>query len=152
MSGATVRAVCQSEERTEPKLDIGTGQLRAEWGLIGDSHAGLPRKDRWQISLLAWEDVLAMNERHGVEAVPGSFAENLSTQGLETAKLKVGDRLQIGEHVILEVEQLGKPLAIAHTFSYHGHSLLPTKGIFCGVLVGGSVATGDKVVVLETSG
>ena len=43
MSEATVLAVCRSEQRADPKVDVGQGQLQADWGLIGDSHAG-PRK------------------------------------------------------------------------------------------------------------
>jgi len=151
MGAARIIAVCQSERRTDSKVDIGQGELQANWGLVGDSHAGLPRPGRWQVGLLAWEGVERANQEHGLDAVPGSFAENLTTQGLDTLRLRVGDRLKIGGQVVLEVEQLGKPPGIAHTFSYRGHSLLPTEGIFCGVVVGGMVATGDEVVVLPST-
>jgi MOSC domain-containing protein YiiM len=148
MNKAVVKAVCRSEERTEPKKDVGRGELRAGWGLVGDSHAGPPRSGRWQISVLAWECVEQLNREAGMEAVPGCFAENLTTEGLDTATLQVGDRMQIGEQVVLCVEQLGKPPDIAHTYGFQGHSLLPTHGIFCGVLSGGTVAAGDTIVVL----
>ncbi len=39
---------------------------------------------RWEISLLAWENVERLNQEHDLGAVPGSFAENLTTQGLDT--------------------------------------------------------------------
>ena len=143
---AKVKAVCRSEKRVEPKTDVGRGELRAGWGLAGDSHAGPPRPGRWQISLLAWEDVEELNRAFNLDAVPGSFAENLTTEGLDTASLKVGDKIAIGR-AILVVEQLGKPPEIAHTYSYQGHSLLPTKGVFCGVLVGGAIANGDPLAV-----
>jgi MOSC domain-containing protein YiiM len=148
MNTAVVKAVCRSEERSEPKKNVGRGELRAGWGLIGDSHAGPPRSGRWQISVLAWEYVERLYRDAGVEAVPGSFAENLTTEGLDTATLQVGDRLQIGEQVVLSVEQLGKPPDIAHTYSFQGHSLLPTHGVFCAVLSGGIVAAGDTIVIL----
>jgi MOSC domain-containing protein YiiM len=151
MGEMRIKAVCRSEERTEPKEDVGRGELRAGWGLVGDSHAGPPRPGRWQISLLAWEDVERTNREHGLGAVPGSFAENLTTEGLDASRLKVGDRLQIGKQVVLQVEQLGKPAAIAHTYSFHGHSLLPAMGVFCGVAVGGTVKAGDEIVVLPKS-
>jgi MOSC domain-containing protein YiiM len=115
--------------------------------LVGDSHGGPPRPGRWQISLLAWEDVTRANREHGLNAVPGSFAENLTTEGLDTASLKVGDRLKIGNEVVLEVEQLGKPPEIAHTYNFQGHSLLPTVGVFCRVVVGGMVSAGDVIVI-----
>jgi len=148
MTNARLMAVCRSARRTDPKRNVGQGELRAGWGLEGDSHAGPPRPGRWQISLLSWETVERLNREKGIKAVPGSFAENLTTRGLDTSQLKVGDRLQIGDQVILEVEQLGKPPEIAHTFSFQGYSLLPTEGIFCGVVVGGPVAVGDEVTVL----
>lgn len=148
MNKAVVKAVCRSEERTEPKKDVGWGELRAGWGLVGDSHAGPPRSGRWQVSVLAWECVKRLNREAGVEAEPGSFAENLTAEGLDTAALQVGDRLQIGEQVVLCVEQLGKPPDIAHTYSFQGYSLLPTYGIFCAVLSGGTVAAGDPIVIL----
>ena len=145
---ARIKAVCRSDERTQPKVNVGQGELRAGWGLVGDSHAGPPRPGRWQISLLAWEDVERLNRERGLSAVPGSFAENLTTEGLDTSRLKGGDRLQIGEQVILEVEQLGKPPEIAHTFSFQGHSLLPTVGVFCRVVASGMVCVGDKIAFL----
>jgi len=150
MTRAHVKAVCRSERRTDPKLDVGRGELRAGWGLVGDSHAGPPRPGRWQVSLLAWEDVAALNRERGLEAVPGSFAENLSTQGLDTSGLAVGDRLRIGERVVLEVEQLGKPPDIAHTYNFGGYSLLPSKGVFCAVIAGGAVSAGDEICVLSS--
>ncbi len=39
--------------------------------------------------------------------------------------------------------------SIAHTFNFQGYSLLPTQGVFCGVLVGGSVTVGDRIRVLS---
>jgi MOSC domain-containing protein YiiM len=148
MNKAVVKAVCRSDKRSEPKTDVGRGDLRAGWGLVGDSHSGPPRSGRWQISLLAWEPVHQLNRERGVTAVPGSFAENLTTEGLDKARLHIGDRLQIGEQVVLEVEQLGKPPDIAHTYSFQGYSLLPMEGIFCNVVTGGTVAAGDAIVVL----
>lgn len=140
-----IKAVCRSDDRNEPKIDVGCGELRVGWGLRGDSHAGPSHPGRWQISLLAWEDVERASRAWGIQAAPGSFAENLSTEGLDTATLQVGDQLQIGDEVMLEVEQLGKPPEISHSYSFQGHSLLPTKGIFCGVVAGGTVAVGDKI-------
>ena len=147
MAKARIIAVCRSDERTDPKVDVGQGELRVGWGLVGDSHAGPPQPGRWQVSVLAWEDVERLNREQALRAVPGSFAENLTTEGLDTSGLRVGDRLKIGDQAVLEVEQLGKPSEIAHTYSFQGHSLLPTVGIFCGVVAGGMVAAGDEITV-----
>lgn len=149
MTQSRVKAVCASAQRTEPKVSVGQGEFRAGWGLVGDSHAGPPVANRWQIAVLALEDTERLNREKNLDAVPGSFAENLSTVGLDTSALRVGDRLRIGAEVVLEVEQLGKPPEIAHTFSFKGFSLLPTKGVFCGIVTGGWVKEGDSIVVVK---
>ena len=145
MEKPTLIAVCRSRQRSDPKTDVGEGELQPGWGLVDDSHAGPARPGRWEISLLAWENVERLNQELDLGAVPGSFAENLSTRGLDTSRLHVGDRLRIGEQILLEVEQLGKPPEIAHSYSFHGHSLLPTVGVFCRVVVGGVVRSGDPI-------
>ncbi len=147
MDTPTVIAVCRSRQRSDPKRDVGEGELQAGWGLVGDAHAGPPRPGRWEISLLAWEDVARLNQEQGLDAAPGSFAENLTTQGLDTGALRVGDRLRIGAQAVLEVQARGKPPEVAHTYSFHGHSLLPRVGLFCRVVSGGRVRHGDPVQV-----
>jgi hypothetical protein len=165
---AHIVAVCRSEQRMEPKVDIGQGELRQDHGLVGDSHAGLsppfdspstlrpgsgqaPLRTRLrtprQVSLLALESIERANQEHGIEAGPGSFAENLTTQGLDLLSLKVGDRLRVGE-ALLEVVQLGKPPGVAHAYHFHGVSVLPSEGVFCRVVEGGWVRRGNEIVRL----
>ena len=138
-------AVCRSDERTDPKQDVGAGELRAGHGLVGDSHAGLGVR---QVSLLAIESIERANREHNIAARPGSFAENLTTEGLDLLALQIGDRLRVGT-ALLEVEQIGKPLSAAHTYNFAGVSILPHEGIFCRVVEGGRVATGDAIVIGE---
>jgi MOSC domain-containing protein YiiM len=142
---ARVVAVCRSEQRTEPKVDIGRGELRQDYGLVGDSHAGLSQR---QVSLLALESIERANQEHGIDAGPGSFAENLTTQNLDLLSLKVGHRLRVGE-ALLEVVQIGKPPEVSHTYQFHGVSLLPTEGVFCRVVEGGWVCRGDEIAHLS---
>lgn len=77
--------------------------------------------------------------------VPGSFAENLTTEGFDLSKLNIGDRLKVGE-TLLEVSQIGKE---CHTrcevFRQSGECIMPQKGIFTRVIKGGKVKTGDAV-------
>jgi MOSC domain-containing protein YiiM len=138
---AHIVAVCRSEQRMEPKVDIGQGELRQGHGLVGDSHAGLSQR---QVSLLALESIERANRAQGIEAVPGSFAENLTTQGLDLLSLKVGDRLRVGE-ALLEVVQIGKPPEVAHAYHFQGVSVLPTEGVFCRVVEGGWVRRGNEI-------
>jgi len=40
------------------------------------------------------------------------------------------------------VVQIGKPPQVAHTYNFHGVSLLPTDGVFYRVVEGGWVCAG----------
>jgi MOSC domain-containing protein YiiM len=144
---AHVVAVCQSWQRTDPKVDVGEGELRAGHGLVGDAHAGLSER---QVSLLAIGSIERANREHGITAAPGSFAENLTTVGLDLGALKVGDRLRAGEAELVVV-QLGKPPGVAHTYHYQGVSILPREGVFCRVVRSGRVRRGDEIVVISSS-
>lgn len=141
---AIVVAVCASQQRGDPKVDVGAGELRANYGLVGDSHAGYSERE---ISLLAIESIEQVNREHNIGAVPGSFAENLTVQGLDLMTLRVGDRLLVGP-AMLEVVQIGKPPEIAHTYNFHGVSVLPRQGVFCRVLREGRVSRGDLVEIV----
>lgn len=137
-------AVSRSTERTDPKTPLDAGELIAGYGLAGDAHAGLSERE---ISLVAIESIEAANHRYGIQAGPGSFADNLTTEGLDTGTLRLGDRLRVGP-ALLEVVQLGKPRTAAHTYNYQGVSILPDVGAFCRVIEGGRVVPGDTVEVL----
>jgi len=141
---AHIVAVCRSQRRTDPKEDIGAGELRAGYGLVGDAHAGLSKRE---VSLLTLESIERVKREHGIAAGPGSFAENLTTQGMDLLSLRVGDRLRVGQ-ALLEVVQMGKPPSAAHTYNFQGLSLLPTEGIFCRVLKGGRVKRSDEITLV----
>lgn len=140
--GGTVIAVCISAERGKAKHDVGEGYFEKDLGLVGDGHAGSPR----QVSVLMGESVARFTREHGLEPKPGDFAENILTRGIDFKGLKPGARLQVGEGV-LEVVQIGKEVK-PHHYSFHGFRLLPTEGLFCRVVEGGKVKTGDPVRVL----
>lgn len=141
---ARVVAVCASQRRSDPKVDIGSGELQAGYGLVGDAHAGVSERE---VSLLGLESILRANAEHGIQAGPGSFAENLTIEGMDLLSLRVGDRLRVGP-ALLEVVQIGKPLSAAHTYNFQGVSILPKEGVFCRVLEGGIVSRGDPVEVI----
>jgi MOSC domain-containing protein YiiM len=143
MKGKVV-AVCTSERKGVPKTDVGSGQLRVDWGLVGDAHAGDWHR---QVSLLALESIAKMQAK-GLDVEPGSFAENITTKGLELYTLPVGTRMRLGT-ALVEVTQIGK---VCHDRCaiYHlaGDCVMPREGIFVKVLEPGEVAAGDQVKVL----
>lgn len=134
-------AVCTSPEKGMIKHDVREGLLLEELGIEGDAHAGFMHR---QVSLIAVEDIRTMMEKLP-DLVPGSFAENLTTEGFDLSALKIGDRLKVGE-TILEVSQIGKE---CHTkcevFRKTGDCIMPKKGIFTRVIKGGKVKTGDTI-------
>jgi len=138
-------AVCMSENKGERKHVIPKGELRAEHGLVGDSHAGTGR----QVSLLADESIEKMRVE-GLAFKPGDFAENLTISGIELYTLPVGARLRVGPDALLEVTQIGKTChADCEIMRLAGRCIMPTEGIFARVLIGGKVKAGDRIEVLE---
>ncbi len=138
-----VVAVSVSGKRTDPKSPQAEIQLRAGYGVEDDSHAGLSQRE---VSLLGIEAVEELNRASGIEAGPGAFAENITTRGVDLVSLPIGARLTIGD-AVLELVEIGKPPDAAHTYSFKGHTLLPTKGIFCRVLRDGRVVPGQAIMV-----
>ena len=130
-----------SEQKGEKKRNIGSCFLLKGRGLEGDAHAGFMHR---QVSLISIEDIRTMMDKLP-DLIPGSFAENLTTEGFDLSVLKIGDRLRVGE-TVLEVSQIGKE---CHTkcevFKKTGDCIMPQKGIFTRVIRGGRVKTGDTV-------
>ena len=87
---------------------------------------------------------------------PGTFGENLTVTGLESARLSIGDRLQIGE-TVLEVSAGRIPCStlsrrmrdvkFAATFRD-----AERPGVYCRVINPGTAGTGDEVRVLPFAG
>ena len=141
-----VVGVCLSHHRQAPKKNIGQGMLKEGWGLEGDSHAGTER----QVSLLASEDISKACKKRSIKALPGAFAENITTRDIDMTRTAVGQRIRVG-NATLQVVAVGKDPSEPHTYAYCGISLLPKKGIFTRVVTGGSVSVGDSIEVISLS-
>ena len=140
-----VMAVCTSDRKGVPKKNVGSGVLRVDWGIEGDAHA-----DNWhrQVSLLAMESIDKMRAK-GLNVRPGSFAENITTQGLVLHTLPVGTRMRLGTSLV-EVTQIGKICHDKCAIYYQaGDCVMPREGIFVKVLTAGAVSVGDAVEILE---
>lgn len=143
-STGRVIGVCVSKRRSDPKENVGRGFIRKGLGLVGDSHAGTEK----EISLLAGEAIEALCERTGIVASPGSFAENITTEGLAVKRVPIGAEIQLGA-AMLKVIGIGKDPSAPHTYTFQGYSLLREEGIFCKVTKSGWVQMGDEVKIVR---
>ena len=135
---AHVEAVCLSHKKGIVKKEQDKVTLRENWGIEGDAHAGDWHR---QVSLLAGESIDNVKE-----ILPtlknGAFAENIITRGFDLNLVKIGDRLQIGDMVVLEITQIGKEChnsgcAIKKAT---GDCIMPKEGIFSRVIQGGEIS------------
>lgn len=140
-----VEAVCVSLKKGIIKKPVAEVELKENWGISDDAHAGDWHR---QVSLLAGESIDRVKEQlpqigHGV------FAENIVTRGVDLAGLKIGDRLLVGDQVELEITQIGKEChnqgcAIKKAT---GDCIMPREGIFSRVIKGGKVKAGLSIEV-----
>lgn len=135
-----VVSVNSSEVRGVRKTPIEEGTFKAGFGLVGDGHASSDTHK--QISLAGVESYQRLEEAEGLKLSPGSFAENITTEGVVLFELEVGAKLVIGE-VVLEITQIGKK---KHSVPFR--TMLPTEGIFAIVLKEGIIKKGDEITLM----
>ena len=143
---AHVEAVCLSHKKGIVKKEQDKVVVRESWGIEGDAHAGDWHR---QVSLLAGESIDGVKE-----VLPtlkkGAFAENIITRGIDLNRLRKGDRLEIGDEVILEITQIGKEChnsgcAIKKAT---GDCIMPREGIFAQVIKGGTLTKEQEIRVV----
>ena len=117
------------------------------WGMAcRETHAG-----DWHrmVSLLGLESYDKMKNEAGERLAQGSFAENITTEGIVLYELPVGTVLQIGE-TVHEVTQIGKK---CHTGcqikSLVGDCVMPREGIFTKLLSSGTIREGDPIRIIK---
>ena len=139
-----VKAVCTSSVKGIQKTETASVELRPDWGIESDAHAG-----KWhrQVSLLGYERIREFNER-GADVGNGAFGENIIVEGFDLKSLPIGTRLKSGD-VVLELTQIGKECH-AHCAIYHkmGDCIMPREGVFCKVVEGGMLKPGDPIEVI----
>jgi len=139
-----IKAISISEHKGMAKSNVPEAELKADFGLIGDAHAGSPR----QVSLLAFESIDQFREK-GLDVSPGDFAENITIEGMDLSRLAVGSRLRVAQ-AQLEVTQLGKKChGRCRIYEKVGDCIMPVQGVFARVVVGGIIRVGDFVEVLD---
>jgi len=146
---AQVVSVNISEKKGTVKKTVEKAFLIEDFGLQGDAHGGPGKR---QVSLLALESVekskAQAKDPNRVKGIcEGSFAENITTTGIELYTLPVGTVLKIGD-AELEITQIGKECHTGCEISKTvGKCIMPTEGIFAKVVKGGEIKAGDIISI-----
>lgn len=141
---ARVISVNVSKDKGEKKRNVEQCLLVKDMGLKDDAHAGFMHR---QVSLLARESIEKIRKM-GLNVVPGDFAENLTTEGIDLPCLPIGTKLLVGDSIVLRVTQIGKEChAQCAIFQQVGDCVMPREGIFAEVLTEGKVKVGDIIRV-----
>ncbi len=120
--------------------------FKLDHGIEGDAHAGDWHR---QVSMLGIESFARMEMTNG-ELPMGSFAENLTTEGIELFTLPIGTKFRIGKEVLLEMTQIGKKCHTGCAISQLvGKCVMPQEGIFTIVLEEGIIYPGDEIVIVD---
>ncbi len=141
---AKVVSINISEKKGTVKTPVTKCTLVEEHGIEGDAHAG-----KWhrQVSLLANESI-EKAKALGLTLDFGSFAENITTEGICLYELPVGTKLKIGE-TVHEVSQIGK---VCHDMCAIGKAIgdcvMPKEGIFTKVIKGGEIKIDDIIEIM----
>ena len=128
--------------RKKPMLEVQQAEAVTNFGLKGDRHA-LADSSR-QILLIEKEilDTLRLK--------PGEVKENITTTGVELMKLTYGDKLRIGNDVMLEMTSACSP---CNRMDEIRQGLLQEvagrRGMLARVVHGGIVFQGDSVSVIK---
>lgn len=140
-----IKAVCTSDVKGVQKTEVPSVELRAEWGIDGDAHAGAWHR---QVSLLPFEKIEDFKSK-GAQVSNGSFGENLIVEGFDLRSLPIGTLFRCND-VVLELTQIGKQCH-AHCAIYHtmGDCIMPREGVFTRVVHGGVIAEGDTIDIVE---
>ena len=139
-------AICISKKKGVQKKDIKRCKLIENHGLEGDAHAGSWHR---QISLLS-KEARSVMENKGVKLNDGDFGENLLTEGIDYANVKVGSKLRLGKDALVRVTQIGKECHDRCSIYYQvGDCIMPREGIFAEVLKGGIIKINDDIEFLN---
>ena len=147
-----IKSLNISDKKGVAKKPVPKFTLKENWGVEGDVHAGPGNR---QVSLLAWESIQKQKEcpkadakRDDFDLEPGDFAENITTEGLDLTKVKLGDRIKIGD-VEMRVSKIGKEChTYCQIYKRFGDCIMPREGIFAQVIKGGDVSVDDEVEVI----
>ncbi len=154
MKRIKIVSINRSDKKGTVKKPVREAILRRNWGLVGDAHCGLSRR---QVSLLGIENIkkfitrLAKLERCKsvkFKISPGDFAENITIGGFDLNSLRIGTKLRLGSRAVIEITQRGKKChARCEIRKLIGDCIMPKEGLFAKVISGGKIKAGDPIEI-----
>ncbi|MEF3254470.1 MAG: molybdenum cofactor biosynthesis protein [Deferribacterales bacterium] len=136
-----IYAISVSKNTGTRKSNVIEAEIVNNFGIKGDAHAGFMHR---QISFLAKESIEKM-VKLGLDVKSGDFAENITTEGIDLCKCRVGDILKI-DNINFIISQIGKICHHKCAIYYQaGDCIMPKEGIFAIVEGDGIIKVGDEI-------
>jgi len=139
-----------------PKLPIPEGEVM-ELGILGDAHHDMEHHGgpSRALCLYSLEQIQAL-QAEGNPIQPGDIGENITTVGIDLSGLGIGDRLRIGENVVVELTSFAVPCSHIR-FAFAGGVIQRVSQktnpgwsrLYASILQGGMIRVGDPVSTLE---
>jgi MOSC domain-containing protein YiiM len=141
-----IESIAISKKKGTRKTRVDGARVIKNYGLENDAHAGDWHR---QVSFLASESI-EQAKQSGLDVSFGDFAENIATSGVNWLSLPIGARIKIGDHVLVEITQIGKECHNKCAIYYQaGDCIMPREGIFGKVIEGGDIRVGDGIKIVE---
>lgn len=141
-----IEAVLLAQDRGTPMLRVAEASAVTQRGLEGDRHAKRKLGHARQVLLLDSRSLETLR------LAIGQLKENVVVSGVALEALPAGQRLRLGERVIVE---LTGPCVPCHKLNALRPGLLKEswgqRGQLARILEGGSLREGDEVVLLDVN-
>lgn len=143
--GGRVLAVCLGPGGV-PKRPVPAARLE-QLGLVGDGHRSPAHGGaRRALCLFALEDYRRLEAAGVATRGPGTFGENVLTEGLDYGVLLPGDRLRFGTEAEVEIDDFRAPCATLRVIDPRFPDLmLGRSGFLCRVVHPGELRAGQSV-------
>jgi MOSC domain-containing protein YiiM len=164
---AFVLSVHVNDKHAFSKGPSGSVRLIENWGVDGDSHAGVTDQHLYHIRRFG--QIPNLRQVHLIQAEtlddlttkghvvrPGELGENISTRNVDLLSLPAGTRLNLGSEAVIELTGLRNPCRqienfqpglLAHLVEKTPTELLRKCGVMSIVIRGGEVRPGDAISV-----
>ena len=119
----------------------------AGFGIEGDKHAS-------DEGMRTERQVLLMDEEtlEGFGLSHRQIKENITTSGIELHALERGQRISLGDEVVLQITGYCSPCARMDEIRMGlQQEMVERRGMLARVVAGGTIKTGDAIRVLETA-